>query len=295
MSRSPEEAKASPNKAGRPRGRAPRPHIEIPGDVLIPETEASAEPGVPMRNKAQGVTMGATRRPVHPIADLFPMMTDEELADLAADIKANGLIHPIVLDKAGRIIDGRNRARACEIAGIEPTTVLFEGDDPRAYIIASNISRRHLTKGQQAMAVAMVYPVPEQGGRGKKKTMDETSTLFSQKRLQLARTVLAHSPDLAQAVLAGSKSLDGAYDEARNAKQPLDAHAGKVRRKVARSKKVAVLTADSASDPEDHFKTSDGTEEIELGKVIARLRRDQPRNADTMRVCDALEGRLRRP
>ena len=40
--------------------------------------------------------------------------------------------------------------------------------------------------------------------------------------------------------------------------------------------------------------TLDGTEEIELGKVIARLRRDQPRNADTMRICDALERRLKR-
>ena len=29
-------------------------------------------------------------RPGHQSADLFPMMTDEELADLAADIKANG-------------------------------------------------------------------------------------------------------------------------------------------------------------------------------------------------------------
>jgi hypothetical protein len=48
------------------------------------------------------------------------------------------------------------------------------------------------------MALAMIHPVPEKGGRGKKKTMDETSTLFSPKRLQLARTVLAHSPDLAQ-------------------------------------------------------------------------------------------------
>jgi hypothetical protein len=105
--------------------------------------------------------MSATKRPVHPIADLFPMMTDEELANVAADIKANGLLHPIVVDKDGVLLDGRNRDRACEIAGIEPATVLFEGDDPRGYIIANNISRRHLTKGQQAMAVAMIYPVPE--------------------------------------------------------------------------------------------------------------------------------------
>jgi ParB-like chromosome segregation protein Spo0J len=248
-----------------------------------------------------------TKRPVHPIADLFPMMTDEELANLAADIKTNGLIHPIVVDKDGVIIDGRNRDRACEIAGIEPKIVVFEGDAPRAYIIAANISRRHLTKGQQAMAVAMIYPVPEKGGRGKKKTMDETSTLFSPKRLQLARTVLAHSPDLAQAVLAGSKLLDAAYDEARKAKPVVDAQVpGNVRRKVARPKKVAAeaakrpekvsaITPHSARNPEYHPETSDGTEEIELGKVIARLRRDQPRNPDTMRICDALERRLKRP
>jgi ParB-like chromosome segregation protein Spo0J len=103
----------------------------------------------------------ADKWPAHPVADLFPMMTHEELSDLAADIKANGLIHPIVVDKAGVLIDGRNRLRACEIAGIEPAVVVFEGDDTRQYIFASNIARRHMSKGQQAMAVAMVYPEPE--------------------------------------------------------------------------------------------------------------------------------------
>ena len=73
----------------------------------------------------------ADKWPAHPVADLFPRMTGEELADLAADLKANGLIHPIVVDKDGFLIDGRDRARACAIAGIEPTTVLFGGDDPR--------------------------------------------------------------------------------------------------------------------------------------------------------------------
>jgi hypothetical protein len=247
-------------------------------------------------------------RPVHQIANLFPMMTDEELTDLAADIKANGLIHPIVIDKNGTLLDGRNRNKACEIAGIEPRTVLFEGDDPRAFIISNNISRRHLTKGQQAMAVALVYPDGGKGGRGKKGNPAETAG-FSATRLKQARAVLAHSLDLAQAVLAGSKSIDAAYEEATNAKQPLDAQvAGKVRRKVARSKKVAMLPgkdreidalakvpAAEQRSLAEAATTSDGTEEIELGKVIARLRRAQPRNADTLRVCDALERRLRRP
>ena len=30
---------------------------------------------------------------VHPAADVFPMMSDEELAELGEDIKKNGLIH----------------------------------------------------------------------------------------------------------------------------------------------------------------------------------------------------------
>ena len=67
-----------------------------------------------------------------------------------------------------------------------------------------------------------------------------------------------------------------------------------IRGTAKRGEQVGAITARSAGDPEDP-KTSDGTEEIELGKVIARLRRDQPRNADTMRICDALERRLKRP
>jgi len=62
-----------------------------------------------------------------------------------------------------------------------------------------------------------------------------------------------------------------------------------------RGETVSAITAHSACDPEHHPKPSDGTEEIELGKLIARLRRAQARNTDTMCVCDALERRLKRP
>ena len=49
------------------------------------------------------------------------------------------------------------------------------------------------------MALAMLYPEPEKGGRGHKGKATETSG-FSQQRLREARAVLHHSPELARAV-----------------------------------------------------------------------------------------------
>jgi ParB-like chromosome segregation protein Spo0J len=54
---------------------------------------------------------------VHPAADVFPMMSDEKLAKLGQDIKANGLRQPIVI-LHGMLVDGRNRLEAMERAGL---------------------------------------------------------------------------------------------------------------------------------------------------------------------------------
>ena len=86
----------------------------------------------------------------HPVAAIFPMLPQEDLEELAADIKQRGLIYPIIID-GDQIIDGRNRLAACKIAKVEPSFAAYEGDDITGFIMASNINRRHLTKGQQAM------------------------------------------------------------------------------------------------------------------------------------------------
>jgi ParB-like chromosome segregation protein Spo0J len=67
---------------------------------------------------------------VHPVAALFPMLADDELDELAASIKANGLLQPIVLDKDGAILDGRHRLKACGKAGVKPRFETYKGDDP---------------------------------------------------------------------------------------------------------------------------------------------------------------------
>lgn len=157
--------------------------------------------------------------PVHPLADLFPMLPEDELADLAEDIKVNGLLHPIMLDRPGKVlVDGRNRLRACEIAGVDPRfDHLPEGVRPADYIASVNLARRHMTVGQRAMALAMIYPDPEKGGRGRKGVRGEQ---VSHSRLSHARTVLrVASDDLAPLVLSGSKSLDEAFTEVKRRQQ----------------------------------------------------------------------------
>src|SRR4051812_27389030 len=74
-----------------------------------------------------------------------------------------------------------------------------------------------MTKGQQAMAMAMIYPQPD---RGRGKTDDakkgaETAS-FSYRRVQEARSVLRHSRALAEDVLANRDvTLDEALDRVR--------------------------------------------------------------------------------
>src|SRR5262249_54446502 len=86
----------------------------------------------------------------HPLADVFPLMVGEEFAELVADIKANGLRQQIVLHE-GKIIDGRNRYRACIEAGVEPAVIVGDDwiNDPAAYVISANIHPRHLTAEQK--------------------------------------------------------------------------------------------------------------------------------------------------
>jgi hypothetical protein len=177
----------------------------------------------PPMDKSQPIFSGEA----HPVATLFPMMSDEELDELAADIKANGLLNPIVLDENGILIDGRNRQEACRRAQVEPTYAALNGVDPVAFIMSANVSRRHLNKGQQAMAVAFAYPDPDKPGRGKKGKAEETSG-FSQKRLQQARQVLHHSRELALAVLGDTIKLDSALAKISEEQKAMKSTEGKL-------------------------------------------------------------------
>lgn len=90
----------------------------------------------------------------HPLADTFPMMSDDELTDQADDIRENGLLHPITLFE-GMILDGRNRYISCKRAGIAPRYETFTGTFTEALrrVWSENVQRRHLTSSQCAAII----------------------------------------------------------------------------------------------------------------------------------------------
>lgn len=93
----------------------------------------------------------------HEFADVFPMLSDAELKELADDIKAHGLRHPI-LTFEGKILDGRNRFAACERAGVEPDFETFYGtrDEALHCVVSENLVRRHLDTSQREMVAGRI-------------------------------------------------------------------------------------------------------------------------------------------
>lgn len=91
----------------------------------------------------------------HPAADIFPLMDDEPFDELVENIKEHGLQVPIELYE-GLILDGRNRYRACLLAGSAMDFIAVDGrvDDPVAHVLSLNKHRRHLKPSQLAVVAA---------------------------------------------------------------------------------------------------------------------------------------------
>lgn len=77
-------------------------------------------------------------------------MAGQEFDDLVQDIKAHGLLEPIVLIE-GKILDGRNRYKACQRADVKPKFVDYQGNGALSYVVSKNVLRRHLNESQRGV------------------------------------------------------------------------------------------------------------------------------------------------
>jgi hypothetical protein len=168
--------------------------------------------------------------PIHPAAELFPMMSPDELRALGDDIKANGLRSPIAITckyVRGRweyaLTDGRSRLDGMEAVGIPFKLALRDGHciiknapypadasyrtdavlihdaivvtgDPYAYVISANIHRRHLTAEQKRDLIAkLLKATPEKSNRQIAETVKASHHTVSAVRTEMeGRGQIAH-------------------------------------------------------------------------------------------------------
>lgn len=161
---------------------------------------------------------------LHPLCTLFPRMEGVDFQLLCDDIRDNGLREPITLCD-GMILDGGNRFRACENAGIQPTFVEFSGSNIVSFVLSCNLHRRHLTPAQQAAIVssAQNWAVAASHGGYRASVLVNTrldtvrdraaqsgASVMTQRR---ADAVAKSSPDVAKEVAQGKKTLSQAVRE----------------------------------------------------------------------------------
>jgi hypothetical protein len=173
----------------------------------------------------------------HPLAELFPLMTGADFEALVDDIRANGQHHAVVtLD--GKILDGRNRYRACMQIGIEPRLEQFGGPGtPYAFVASVNLHRRHLNETQRAMIatrMARLYDglrsdrvEPSQGAAITAPTLTQTEAAnilkVSRGTVQSARVVLERgTPEEIAAADEGKLGLRTTADAIRDNISPAE-------------------------------------------------------------------------
>jgi hypothetical protein len=171
----------------------------------------------------------------HEYANIFPMMPDAELNGLIDDIKDNGLRDEITTYH-GEILDGRNRYRACEAAGVSPRFAEYDGEDALGFVMSHNLHRRHLTESQRAMVGAKWAKLKKGGAGGYKsdspiggsvsetKTRDEASKILNvgTSSIDRAKKVIKDAPELVEKVEAGEMTVNAAYQSVKKATPPAD-------------------------------------------------------------------------
>jgi hypothetical protein len=248
----------------------------------------------------------------HPIADVWPMMDEAKLHELADDIRKNGQLIPVWLYEE-KILDGRNRWAACLIAGVEPKTKEYTGDEPTAFAVSLNDRRRHMNKGSLAAVAAELEPhfaadakrrYEQTVGRPKKseEKVPQISERQPQARLEAAKSVgvndryvsdakkvKTEAPEVFERLKAGKITLQDAKREV--AKKPTDDWRQDERDRQTQVKDGITVVANAAADKNlICWADSEGL----AVRIDRGTRYGNPfildEDGDRDQVCDAYEG-----
>jgi hypothetical protein len=177
---------------------------------------------------------------VHPLAQIFPEIEGSAFEALVEDIRERRQQEPAWLYE-GKILDGKNRYRACEQLGVELRVREFIGNDPVGFVLSANLHRRHLDTSQRAMVAASLANLKVGTNRHSKKegpSIEVAPELLNVGRasVERARIVLnSGDTDLIKSVQTGEVAVSEAAAQVQEEQQQDGAK--KPRRKKPRKPK----------------------------------------------------------
>ena len=149
-------------------------------------------------------------------------MPADDFQSLIDSVQTDGFIDPIVRIHEGQILDGWHRYRAAQELNLIRRLKFQEWDedehrdgDPKAFVLARNIERRHLSASQRAqITVAFNERFGHGGDRGKMqdcnlKTQQDLADQANVSKRTIATAVQVEKAGQSEAVIAGEKTAIG--------------------------------------------------------------------------------------
>lgn len=226
----------------------------------------------------------------HPLANLFPMLSDAELVELGEDIRANGQAETVKL-LAGMILDGRNRYTACVKLNLPVRTEVFVGDNRQAlnWVISKNLKRRHLTESQRAMVAARLATLR----LGDNQHTAQAAQICAPDLLQEVAPPQDSQPVVSQTEAA--ESLSVSRRSVQTAAKVLEDAAPEVVAAVETEGLSVSVAAEIAERPQDEQKAIlDALPRDDAGKLTPEAKKEVRRIAKEVRAEDQAEKKKKR-
>lgn len=153
----------------------------------------------------------------HALSSVFGDMPEGDFQKLLTSVETDGFMDPLIRMYEGRVLDGWHRYSAALklniVRKLKFTTWNEEDEgDPRAFVFARNVNRRHLTPGQRAQ-VAVTFN--ERFGHGGDRSNVSNDTLKNREQLAkdtgvgaatISRAVAVEKAGRSEEVITGEKT-----------------------------------------------------------------------------------------
>lgn len=234
----------------------------------------------------------------HPVANLFPMMDEDSFKALCDDIKVNGLIEPIWLHE-GKIIDGRNRYKACLETGVPPVFRNWKNDGSLvAFVVSLNLNRRHLNQSQKAAIALDILPMLEAEAKERQRKAGKEHGRGMGKVTTELKEAIPHTEAAAQAAELVGASATRVYEMKKVAREAPERVAAIRNGEVSIDKVLKEIKPKKEVLPQEDYKPrKECTEAMQFAVIaisqLTRIREDDPQKVAALkRVADYINEQL---